>query len=181
LQQVLHKLALMARKLTSLCTSVAARIFMPLCSHLSTLKRLDMQTAKLSDVDMCRLSSKLPNLVELKYAMATDVTIDSLYYLKQLRSLQVLEFDASQEHQEMIFVSVLLILPQLRIAGARVSKSLCCPLVSHWSHVVPLSEQPLALEHLVVTSARFSHKQAQMLPNLKALYVREILFLFSFN
>jgi hypothetical protein len=174
--QVLNELARTARKPTSLCTSVGARIFMLVCSHLSSLLRLDVPTARLSDVDIWLLSSNLPNLVELKYAMARDITINSLYYLKQLGSLRVLEFDTSEEHHAMILASVLHVLPHLKIAGARVSDSLCHNPESLRPHLVPMSQQPLALEHLVVTSARFSHNQAQVLPNLKALCVSDFFF-----
>lgn len=104
-------MALTAQKLISLSTSVGAEIFLPLCSHLSTLQQLDTYSTMLSDVDVCLLSSYLPKLVELKFALARNFTTDSLHYLKQLSALQVLEFNTSQHKHVMICASVLLVLP----------------------------------------------------------------------
>lgn len=141
-----------------------------------------MQSTVLSDADVYELCQTLPNLVELKFALGVSTTIDTLYYLKQLTLLKVLDFGRSwPKSLDVMLNSILYELPQLKIAGTKVDKNLFCVCSqSAVRHAVPFKK--LALEHIVVVSHRFiSHHQAQMLPNLTTLCVRGFCILRAFD
>lgn len=178
-QQVVQKLALTAGELTSLATSVPANVFLPVCTNLSALRQLDLKDNKLSDGDVFVLSSNLPHLVELKFTQHPgSSSIDTLYHLRQLSLLQVLELESSGSMllDYIVFSSMLHVLPQLKIAGAKICTLLPVGKEQLNVHIVPLGQQPLALEHLILsTGVNFSHGQAQMLPNVTALFVSCVL------